>query len=105
MSRAFVFVVRSRVVEIQQGCIEPFALRDEPRMLVLENIEAMLRFLEFGFRAAPAAGARDIAFHAFELDLGAAARTLVPELHLVVADAAFDHIVSGNYPFLGELLV
>src|SRR3954454_4124359 len=103
MSCTLVVVVGGCAVEFQQSLIEPLALGDEARMLVAKLAKAVRRSVELVLRSVVAFRARDIAPGAFQLDLGAAARAFVPELHLVVADDALDQLVPGDHAIMGLL--
>jgi len=47
MSRTFVLIIRWAAIEFQQGRIEPLALSDKARMLILQRGQALRHLFEF----------------------------------------------------------
>src|SRR5437773_1664109 len=103
MSRTFVFIVGWIAVELQQGPIEPLALGNETRMVFPQSAQALKRFFVLLTRLVPTAC--DISLRTFELDLGSAAGALVPQLHLIVANDAFDQLMSCQHSVSGTLQI
>lgn len=72
-------------------------------MLLLQGLQAAGCPFQFCLCSGPVISLRNIAPGAFELDLSAAAGTLVLKLHFIVANHPVDQLVPGDHPLAGAL--
>ena len=72
-------------------------------MLLLEYLQTRSRAFQFGLRSGSGISLRNIAPGAFEFDFRSATRTFVFQLHLIIANHAFDQLVPREHPFPSAL--